>query len=76
LTGRTNQIRLHFFAYDHPLVGDRLYSQKKYTAQKSTIKLNRIFLHAARLEFIDPSGETRIFESPLPLELKKIIDEL
>jgi 23S rRNA pseudouridine1911/1915/1917 synthase len=71
-TGRTHQIRVHFLAYDHPLVGDPLYFQKK---QKRTWdnKLGRLFLHSSKLDFTDLAGERKKFESVLP---KKLADFL
>ncbi|MBT4722145.1 RluA family pseudouridine synthase [Candidatus Falkowbacteria bacterium] len=75
LTGRTNQIRVHFFAYGHPIVGDVLY-QSKIKGQKSKIKLNRIFLHAQKLSFTDNNGEEKSFESPLPEKLETILSNL
>ena len=74
-TGRMHQIRVHFLAYNHPLVGDPLYFQKK---QKRTWdeKLGRLFLHSAKLGFADLAGEKQVFESPLPKELKSFLKEL
>jgi 23S rRNA pseudouridine1911/1915/1917 synthase len=63
-TGRTHQIRAHFGAIGHPLVGDPTYGGKlKYG-------LGRQFLHAHRLAFAHPaSGERMAFESELPADL-------
>lgn len=67
-TGRMHQIRVHLFAYNHPLVGDPLYFHKK---QKRTWdeKLGRLFLHSAKLGFTDLQDKKQIFELPLPKEL-------
>jgi len=72
LTGRTHQIRLHLAFLGCPVVGDTLYGYKK-----SSVPLNRYFLHAARLAIILP-GETekRIFEAALPEDLQRILVEL
>jgi 23S rRNA pseudouridine1911/1915/1917 synthase len=70
LTGRTNQIRVHFFAYGHPIVGDELYKINS----KSRITLDRIFLHAKTLKFTDPSGEEKAFESELPEQLQECLN--
>ncbi|HZJ41166.1 MAG TPA: RNA pseudouridine synthase, partial [Candidatus Saccharimonadales bacterium] len=48
-TGRTHQIRVHFFAYGHPLVGDNLYCTKKTKTKNEKINLGRIFLMASQL---------------------------
>ena len=60
-TGRTHQIRVHFAALDHPLVGDATYG-------KADSRLNRHFLHASKLGFTHPSkGEYVEFtSSPSP----------
>ena len=72
LTGRTHQIRLHMAFLGCPIVGDTIYGKKK-----STLELNRHFLHAAKLSIIFP-GETEphSFESPLPAELEAVLTQL
>lgn len=75
LTGRTNQIRIHLSAYNHPLVGDKVYASNKFQRIEK-IKLKRVFLHAQRLEFTDPSGNEVKIESSLPEELDNIIKNL
>jgi 23S rRNA pseudouridine1911/1915/1917 synthase len=63
-TGRTHQIRAHFGAIGHPLIGDATYGG----AQK--YGLSRQFLHAHRLAFVHPAGGERVeFSSPLPDDL-------
>ncbi|HPL93100.1 MAG TPA: RluA family pseudouridine synthase [bacterium] len=71
-TGRTHQIRAHFHAFGHALVGDPLYKQKKYRP----INLGRIFLHAQELEFVDMKGEKQAFYSKLPMPLKTFLNEI
>jgi 23S rRNA pseudouridine1911/1915/1917 synthase len=62
-TGRTHQIRVHLAAIDLPVVGDPLYGVPDE-------RLDRQFLHAARLEFEHPfTGEQVEAESPLPPDL-------
>jgi len=63
-TGRTHQIRAHFGAIGHPLIGDSTYGgEAKYG-------LARQFLHAHRLAFAHPtSGEAMGFRSELPADL-------
>jgi len=72
-TGRTHQIRAHFNAYDHPLVGDKLYGQKKF---KDKFNLERVFLHASRLGFYDLTKTWQEFASQLPDELTNILNTL
>lgn len=68
-TGRTHQIRAHFAAIEHPLVGDTTYGgERKYG-------LRRQFLHAHRLAFAHPaSGEALSFSSPLPADLAAALE--
>jgi 23S rRNA pseudouridine1911/1915/1917 synthase len=68
-TGRTHQIRAHFGAIGHPLVGDKTYGgAEKYG-------LTRQFLHAHRLSFAHPaSGEALSFASELPPDLAAALD--
>lgn len=73
LTGRTHQIRVHFFAFNHPVVGDKLYTQKKI---KAPANLNRLFLHSHLLGFYDADNQWREFKIDLPKELKDILKKL
>jgi 23S rRNA pseudouridine1911/1915/1917 synthase len=70
LTGRTHQIRVHFSAIGHPVVGDQKYSNKK-------TDLSRQFLHAYHVEFVSPfTGKAIKVESDLPTELKEYLIDL
>jgi 23S rRNA pseudouridine1911/1915/1917 synthase len=69
-TGRTHQIRVHFSAIGHPLLGDSAYGGKSQL-------LGRQFLHAGRLELRLPSNnEIRAFVSALPADLQSVLSEL
>jgi 23S rRNA pseudouridine1911/1915/1917 synthase len=72
LTGRTHQIRLHCEFLGCPIVGDKIYGRKK-----TSVDIDRHFLHASRLKIILP-GETepRNFEAPLPDELENVLAAL
>jgi 23S rRNA pseudouridine1911/1915/1917 synthase len=71
-TGRTHQIRVHLEGTGHPVVGDSTYG-----GARSQIRLDRPFLHAARLAFDHPgTGDRLEFESPLPEDLEAILDGL
>jgi 23S rRNA pseudouridine1911/1915/1917 synthase len=61
-TGRTHQIRVHFSAIGHPLVGDKTYGNKKLDEafQKKYGILPRLFLHAEKLSFPDPKTKKQI----------------
>lgn len=71
-TGRTHQIRVHFFALGHPVVGDTLY-ERKHMRHVRPIILPRLFLHAAEMHLTLPDGSQKIFHAPLPPELMAII---
>lgn len=73
LTGRTHQIRVHFNALGHPIVGDTVYKPKKL---KSRLLLDRIFLHAEELHFQTLAGNTVEYSVPLPAALQAIVDDL
>jgi 23S rRNA pseudouridine1911/1915/1917 synthase len=79
-TGRTHQIRVHLSAIGHPIVGDALYGgvRRRLLADiRAVMKLDRPFLHAAKLVFKHPSDGRRMeFESELPPDLKSVLDEL
>ena len=79
-TGRTHQIRVHLSAIGHPIVGDATYGgvhRRVARNLKAVLRLERPFLHAARLAFTHPGDGRRVeFESPLPLDLQAVIDEI
>lgn len=74
-TGRTHQIRAHFRALNHPVVGDPLY-YKIHMRHIKPIPLDRLFLHAAKLTIALPNGETKTFAAPLPEELASLLKTL
>ena len=64
-TGRKNQIRAVLSYLGYPVLGDTKYGIKK---------ADRLYLHAARLLFINPVNSKFLdFKSSLPLEFKKIM---
>ncbi|HVW48775.1 MAG TPA: RluA family pseudouridine synthase [Solirubrobacterales bacterium] len=68
-TGRTHQIRAHFAAIGHPLVGDVTYGGAPRHG------LDRQFLHAHRLAFTHPrTGAPLDFRSPLPADLAAALE--
>jgi len=72
-TGRTHQIRVHFFAYGHPLVGDNLYCTRKTKEKNKKLDLGRVFLVADNLSFRDNKGEKQSFRINLPAELLEFL---
>lgn len=74
-TGRTHQIRVHMYAYNHPVVGDKLYYNKKLNRSRDR-ELGRIFLHATKLGFTTLEGKQVLYTSTLPTELQTFLDNL
>ncbi len=74
-TGRTHQIRVHMFAYNHPVVGDTIYMNKKLNLRRDQ-ELGRLFLHATMLGFTSPEGEAVSYVSRLPDELQVFLTAL
>ena len=74
-TGRTHQIRVHFSAFRHPLVGDTMYGADPTLAAK--VGLDRQWLHAVRLSFEHPTkGHQVEFTSEYPTELVHALEVL
>jgi 23S rRNA pseudouridine1911/1915/1917 synthase len=72
LTGRTHQLRVHFAAINHPIVGDEVYGMSR-----ERIRVARQFLHAWRLRFRHPvTGEAMEFEAPLADDLEPTLARL
>jgi len=72
VTGRTHQIRVHFAASGHPIVGDSRYGKRK--VKKSC---SRLFLHANHIGFFHPESHEKMdFLSPLPDDLEKFLERL
>ena len=78
-TGRTHQIRVHFSALKHAVVGDTLYgaSGQLHVGRTSLPSLGRNFLHAAKLGFQQPrTGQAIRLVAPLPSELRGYLAKL
>jgi 23S rRNA pseudouridine1911/1915/1917 synthase len=74
-TGRTHQIRVHFSAFGHPLVGDPLYGSDPKMAAR--LGLDRQWLHAVALGFTHPiSGEPLSFSAEYPQDLQNALSQL
>lgn len=69
-TGRTHQIRVHFSALHHPLVGDLTYGADPSLAQR--LSISRPWLHAKELAFNHPAtGERISFNADYPADLTR-----
>jgi 23S rRNA pseudouridine1911/1915/1917 synthase len=90
-TGRTHQIRVHFSAIAHPVVGDTLYgaaseirvsarTERHASSERERVTmpaLGRNFLHAARLGFSQPrTGAWVGVRAPLPEALHEFARKL
>ncbi len=70
-TGRTNQIRIHFKAIGHPLVGESKFAFRRDFA----LRAKRVCLHAEYLEFKHPqTGKTVSIKSPLARDMQKFLE--
>ncbi len=74
-TGRTHQIRVHAAHVGHPLAGDSKYGERETNRRFRQWGLGRLFLHASHFAF-DLDGRTHAFSSPLPEELRAVLDAL
>ena len=69
-TGRTHQIRVHFSALNHPLVGDSTYGADPVLAK--SLEMARPWLHAKELRFAHPvTGQRLNFTAPYPIDLTR-----
>ena len=74
-TGRTHQIRVHFQAERHPLVGDTLYGADPTFAKR--LGVARQWLHSTSLGFTHPgTGEWLEVHSEYPADLQHSLDLL
>jgi 23S rRNA pseudouridine1911/1915/1917 synthase len=80
-TGRTHQIRVHLASQKNPVVGDDVYGAGRDKtvldpAIRAAIgKLQRQFLHAARLGFRHPSSRQKVvFNAALPADLQNFLN--
>jgi len=72
ITGRTNQIRIHFAKLGHPLVGEDKYCFRKDFA----LRFRRTALHATELSWPHPvSGKMITVQSPLPQDMTNFLEK-
>jgi 23S rRNA pseudouridine1911/1915/1917 synthase len=84
-TGRTHQIRVHFAARGHPIVGDPLYLRRVPTVAKTInqplrgqlLDFPRQALHATSLAFSHPrTGRPLSFEAALPADMQALLQDV
>jgi 23S rRNA pseudouridine1911/1915/1917 synthase len=69
LTGRTNQIRIHFVGIGHPLLGESVYAFRK----DFKLRFKRVALHARAIEFMHPVTRAMLkIEAPLPKDMESL----
>lgn len=86
-TGRTHQLRVHLAAINHPIVSDRLYSNRPALTLSEILEqepqpgeqplIARQALHAQKLSFDHPrTGQRLTFEAPLPEDFQRALAAL
>jgi 23S rRNA pseudouridine1911/1915/1917 synthase len=89
-TGRTHQIRVHMQSIGHPLLCDELYGdgkalflssfKRKYHASKNEESerplMNRLALHAYRLDFVKQDGTNVCVDAGLPKDMAATVNQL
>lgn len=74
-TGRTHQIRVHFSAFKHPLLGDTMYGADPKLAK--SLAIERQWLHAKELGFTHPITAEQIhLVSEYPADLAAVLERL
>jgi 23S rRNA pseudouridine1911/1915/1917 synthase len=73
VTGLQNQIRVQFAAIGHPVVGDRKYCPDEARERR----IDRVALHAAHLEFVNPrSGDRILVDCAAPPDFQSLLQSL
>lgn len=77
-TGRTHQIRAHARHIGHAVAGDAKYGDEAVNRRlREQTGLNRLFLHAASLQFaLDDGAAPYLLNAPLAPELAQALDRL
>jgi len=89
-TGRTHQIRIHMKDLGHPIVKDELYGdgkplllssiKNKFKLSKNELEerplMDRLALHALKLDIQSLNGKKLQLEAPLPKDLRATLQQL
>lgn len=73
-TGRTHQIRVHSAHIGYPIAGDAKYGNKEFNSKMKKLGLNRMFLHAMKIDFCWPGSESIAFQAKLDSDLSMVLD--
>lgn len=71
VTGRMHQLRVHLASIGRPIVGDVRYGGQLTLGGQPA---GRLMLHAAKLRFPHPAGETSTVEAPWPEEFAQAVE--
>ena len=71
-SGRTHQLRAHFKAYNHPIIGDHLYN----SIDNGGGAIGRTALHAYSLELKSLAGELITYVASLPPDFEGALEKL
>ncbi len=77
ITGRTHQIRVHTQYMGHPIAWDDRYGDRRFDAYVSQFSIERLFLHAANIQFVHPATEKKMeLSAPLGAELEQALAKM
>jgi 23S rRNA pseudouridine955/2504/2580 synthase len=77
VTGRTHQIRVHAQYTGHPIAWDDRYGDRRFDAYTGKFGLDRLFLHAANIQFVHPATEEKqIIDAPMEAKLEQVLKKL
>ncbi len=74
---RTHQVRRHFAAIGHAILGDDRYGHtptNRFFEEKHG--LDRTFLHCVRVEVTSPQGARLTIDAPMPGDLRAVLERL
>ncbi|MGL4224059.1 MAG: 23S rRNA pseudouridine(955/2504/2580) synthase RluC [Vibrio sp.] len=77
VTGRTHQIRVHTQYMGHPIAWDDRYGDRRFDAYTAKFGIERLFLHAANIQFVHPASEQKLdIHAPLTANLEQALNQL
>ncbi|ENM5756772.1 23S rRNA pseudouridine(955/2504/2580) synthase RluC [Vibrio mimicus] len=77
VTGRTHQIRVHTQYMGHPIAWDDRYGDRRFDAYTAKFGIERLFLHAANIQFVHPASEEKLeIHAPLEAHLEQALTKM